>query len=107
VAIKPANTADFDVIVSAPTPVTVDFTFNTLDPNTSGMQAAVQTNLDQFFREGTVVGQDITRIDYESVIINTIDTATGEKVQSFSLIAPTGDITINPGQIGVLGTVTF
>ena len=105
--IKPANTADIDVIVEAPTPVITDFTFTALTPNTLSMQSSVTANLQQFFAEKTEVGVDIQEDAYRAAIQNTVDTETGQLLQDFTLSAPSGDITIATGEIGVLGTVTY
>jgi len=105
--IKPAGVPDSDVIVSAPTPVVINFTFTSITPSTPTMQTAITNSLDQFFREKTFVGVDVMAVDYESEIINTIDTETGQKVTDFSLSSPVGNISIASGQIGVLGTVNF
>lgn len=105
--IKPANTDDADVIVAAPTGVTVDFTFTGLTPNTSTMQSAIQSNLRQFFDERTDVGVNVDEDAYRSAIFNTVDTVTGDVVETFTLSVPTGDITIADGEIGILGSVVF
>ena len=105
--IKPANTADADVNVLAPTAVVQNFTFTDLSPNTSTMQAAVTANLEQFFDENTEVGVDIDQDAYRSAIFNTVDTVTGDVVKTFTLSTPTTDITIDTGEIGVLGNVVF
>lgn len=104
--IKPANTADADVIVAAPTGVSVDFTFTALSPNTSTMQDAISANLRQFFDERTSVGVNVDEDAYRSAIFNTVDTVTGDMVSTFALSAPTGDVTVSTGEIGILGTVT-
>lgn len=105
--IKPANTGDADVIVNAPTAVVTDFTFTALSPNTSTMQSAITANLQQFFDERTEVGVDIDEDAYRSAIFNTVDTVTGDMVSTFTLSAPSGDITIAAGEIGVLGNVVY
>lgn len=105
--IKPANTADSDVVVSAPTAQTVDFTFTELTPATSTMRSAISANLRQFFDERTSVGVDIDEDAYRSAIFNTVDPVTGDVVQSFELSAPSGDISIGVGEIGVLGNITY
>lgn len=105
--ITPANTDSADVIVSAPTAVTVDFTFTALNPDTSTMRTAIENNLAQFFEERTEVAVNIDEDAYRSAIYNSIDTATGNTLTSFTISAPVGDITISTGEIGVLGTVTF
>lgn len=106
-AIKPANTADADVIVLAPLPENVDFSFSALSPNTLSMQAAVVANLDQFFSERTDVGVDIDEDAYRSAIFNTVDPDTGDVVGSFALSSPVGDIPIASGEIGVLNSVVY
>lgn len=105
--IKPANTIDDDVIVNAPTGVDVDFTYTGLTPNTATMRAAITANLQQFFEERTEVGVNIDEDAFRSAIFNTVDTQTGDLVETFTLSAPAGDVTIAAGEIGVLGTVTY
>lgn len=104
--IKPAHTSDSDVIVSGPTPVTVDFTFTNLTPNTTAMQAAVSDSLTALFREEVNVGEALSSYAYVSAIWQTVD-STGSLVTSFSLSAPSGDVAIAEGEIPVLGTITF
>ena len=105
--IKPANTSDSDVIVSAPTAVPTAFTFTAISPDTPTMRTAIQDALAQFFAEDTVVEQDITEIEYQTAIANTVDTTNGDRLVTFTLSAPSGTITISTGEIGTLGTVTF
>ncbi len=95
------------MIVNAPTAVNVDFTFTALSPNTTSMQNSINTSLEQFFREDVNVGENITEDSYRSAIQSTVDSETGEKVESFTLSTPSGDISISSGQLGILGTVTF
>jgi uncharacterized phage protein gp47/JayE len=102
--IKPANTSDANVIVSAPTPVTVDFTFGSVTPNTNTMKAAVKASLEQFFLENTSVGVDVQKVAYDSAIFNTVD-STGAFLQGFSLSIPAGDIPIASNEIALLGNV--
>lgn len=105
--IVPANTDFSDVFVLAPTPVTTDFTFGSITPDTATMRTAIEDNLRQFFDERTSVGVNIDEDAYRSAIFNTIDPTTGDRVLTFTLSSPAGDITINSGEIGVLGTVTY
>lgn len=104
--IKPAHTLDADVIVDAPDPITVDFTFNQLSPNTTSMQTAIETNLGELFRVSEV-GVLITEDQYRATITKTVDRETGDTVQSFALVTPGDDITINSDEIALLGNVTF
>ena len=105
--IKPANTDDVDVIVLAPTGVSVDFTLTALTPNTASMQTSVRANLAVFFAEDTDVGVNVDEDAYRSAIFNTVDTTNGDLVTSFALSAPTGDVEIALGEIGVQGNVVF
>lgn len=106
--IKPAHVDSADVIVAAPTPITVDFSFNnTLVPNTSTMQAAVKASLEAYFADETAVGKDLTAANYLSAIQNTVDIDTGAGVVSFTLSAPSGDVAIAAGELPVLGAVNF
>lgn len=105
--IMPANVDANDVIVRAPVPVTVNFTFTLLSPNTPSMQNAVIENLRAFFRENTVVSENVLQVAYQAAIYRTIDPETGFSVNNFALSTPTSDIIIETGEIAILGTVTF
>ncbi len=104
---KPAN-FDYanDLFVLAPTPVTIDFTFTSITPSTPEMQTAIQNSLTVFFQDVVNLAVNITEIEYNSAIINTID-ATGSKLTAFTLSSPSGDISISTGELGLLGSVTF
>jgi len=105
--IMPVNTASVDLIVAAPIAVPVDFTFNSITPNTSTMKDAVTNNLIALFIDETSLGQDIVEAFYESTIFQTIDPATGDKVTDFDLATPVGDIVINDAELAIIGTITF
>ena len=105
--ILPANTAEFNMIVLAPTALPVDFTFTTLVPNTITMRSAIEANLEQFFKEVPSVSEDIDEDAYRATIKNTVDTLTGDTVEDFVLSTPTGDVTVDFGELGVLGTLTI
>lgn len=105
--IKPANTADDDVIFPALAGQQVDFTFTALTPNTTTMQTAVEENLTEFFATETEPEVDIDEDAYRAAIKNTVDPETGDIVQTFVLSNPIGDISVGTNLIGVLGTVTF
>jgi uncharacterized phage protein gp47/JayE len=105
--IKPANTSDDSVYVLAPTPVSTDYTFTAIDPDTSTMQESIIENLKAFYVDEVEFEETITEDKYRSAIINTIDNTTGSKLLSFTLSTPSGDIVISDGEMGVLGTITF
>lgn len=86
--IKPAHTADADVIVNAPRDIQTDFTFSALSPNTITMKAAIEDSLKEFFKENTTLGVDVVKDAYRSAIFNTIDPSTGDRVASFTLTKP-------------------
>lgn len=102
---KPAHMSNADFIVSAPTPVSINITFSSLSPNTTEMRNAINANLDDFFRSDNDVSVDITLLDIENTIYNTIDDLGNRPV--FALSLPSGDTTINDGEIGVLGAITY
>lgn len=106
--ILPANTdEDSDLGVFAPTPVSVDYSFSELTPNTVTMQDAIVENLKVFFSEETFVNIDVDQDAYRAAIFNTVDPQTGDVVLTFDLSTPTTDVTISVGSIGILGNVSF
>lgn len=105
--ILPANTDTADLIVVAPTAVPTNYVFTALSPSTDSMKTAIEANLKQFYAERTSVGVNVDEDAYRSAIFNTVDPTNGAVVESFTLSAPIGDITIASGEIGTLGTVTF
>ncbi len=104
--IKPANTSDDDVIVSAPTPVNTIFVFSALSPNTATMQSAIEENLTAYFLDNAEVEIGLTQDAYRSVIINTVD-ATGAKVDSFTLSSPVGTIGGGAGEYPIYSGSVF
>jgi len=106
--IAPAN---MDVVndlhISAPTPLTVDFAFTAIEPDTSTMRDALFENLKQFFKESVDVGFNIREDGYRAIIFQTVDPNSGQPLKSFILSSPIGDIAIALNELGILGTVTF
>lgn len=107
IAIKPAHTADADVIVSAPVEQSTDFIFSALVPDTATMRAAIETQLEDFFAKRPDVGVAVQEDAYRSAIFNTIDPANGQRVTSFTLSAPVGNLSAAAGEIRTLGSATF
>ena len=104
--IKPANTPDSYVIVSAPTAVPSDFTFSSLSPDTTAMQTAITNTLTDYFKSDSVAeGLSITANEYNSLIYGVID-ADGNS-PTFALSSPAVDITIVSGELATLGTITY
>lgn len=107
VEIIPAQTDPDDVAVLAATPVVCDFDFSSISPDTVTMRVAVTENVQRFIKEESQVGVNILQDSYRAAIYNTIDTVTGERLASFSLATPGGNITIAAGELAVIGSVTF
>lgn len=104
--IKPANTADEDVIVSNPVFVTTDFEFTALEPNTASMKKAIIDNLQSLFEDADI-STSITKEEYNRAILNTVDPSTFNRVRSYTLAEPTDDIEIADGELARLGDVTY
>lgn len=96
-----------DIFVYAPTPKTVDFSFNSINPNTPTMRTAIQNSLKQLFEDEADLEVDMTEDDYRTAIKNSFDMETGSKLVSFTLANPTGDIKVVEGELPVLGNITF
>ncbi len=103
----PATSDEADVFVLAPTPVSTDYTFSAISPDTTTMRTAIEENLIAFYADEVDFETDITEDKYRSAIIDTIDPETGDILASFTLSTPSGDITVTTNQIGVLGNVVF
>lgn len=96
-----------DIFVYAPTPKTVDFSFNSINPNTPTMRTAIQNSLKQLFEDEADLEVNMTEDDYRTAIKNSFDMETGSKLVSFTLANPTGDIKVGEGELPVLGNITF
>jgi uncharacterized phage protein gp47/JayE len=105
--IKTAPMLDSDVHVLAPTKVPVDFVFTELTPDSQSLRETIEERLEQFFKEVPNVSEDLSEDAYRSTIWQSKNELTGEFVQSFTLTSPTGDITINDGELATFGSVTW
>jgi len=105
--IKPANTADADVIVLAPTPVPASFVFTSLSPNTSTMQTAITNSIKALLLDEGVVSEPITEDQYRAAIVQTVDPANGDRVINFAISAPVGDLGGAPGEYVVFNSAVF
>ena len=103
----PANTSEDDVFVVAPTLVATAFDFTALRPDTQTMRDAVESQIQAFFEDSAEFETDITEASYLGSIQSTQDLITGDFIVSFTLSAPSGDITISSGEIATYGAVTF
>lgn len=93
------------LIVTAPSPISSNFTFTALSPNTEAMQAAVRATLEAFFEDQAEIGVSISEDTFKAAIAQT--SAGNAPLVSFTLSAPAGNITIGADEIGILGDVTF
>lgn len=107
VILVPAHTDPNDVFVLAPTPVTTNFTFTALSPDTPELRAEISSRLYAFFREQVDFEETIIQDRYRGIIAATVDPSTGEELETFTLSSPVGNIVVSTNQIAVLGTVTF
>lgn len=105
--IKTAPMRDEDVHVLAPTKVQVDFVFTALDPDSQALRDAIEDNLEQLFKDVPNVSDDLIEDAYRSAIYQTLNPETGEFVKTFTLSAPSGDITVGDGELAVLGNITW
>lgn len=103
----PAHSSESDVFVFGPVPVETDFTFTAINPDTPTMRSAIQLQLEAFFEDTVDFEESVTEAAYLGAIQNTQDLQTGDVLRSFSISAPSGDITVEAGQIAVLGDVAF
>lgn len=106
-AIASINSIEANTIVQAPTPVSVDFIFSFINPNTPTMQASIIDNLELLFSEGTRVGQTLTIDEYRCAISGTVDTVTGQVLSQFALVEPIINIVVSGDELPVLGDITF
>lgn len=103
--IKPAHIADQDVIVLAPTAVYVDFTFTSISPNTSEMQSAITSALQDFFKIYNNVNEDVKLGDIQAVLGQVIDSA-GNQLK-YNLSSPSTNISVGLNELALLGDITF
>jgi len=106
-AFLPVNSDESQVFVLGPVPVTTDYTFSAISPDTATMREAIRQNIIAFYEDRAELSINITQDQYRAAIQDTQDPETGEVLQSFTLSTPTGDITIDTGEIGLPGEVTF
>lgn len=107
IEILQASSAEGDVFVTAPTPVSTDYTFTSIAPDTPTMRTAIEENIKAFYEDEATFETDITEDKYRSAIIDTIDPSTGDTLTSFVLLSPSGDITVTTDEIGIPGDITF
>lgn len=104
--ILPANTPEAYCQVVAPTSVSVDITFSGLTPSTDDMKNSITSALQNYFKSDSVaVGQDVKLDNIKGVISNVIDSSGNTPL--FTLSSPATDVSIDGGELAILGTITF
>jgi uncharacterized phage protein gp47/JayE len=103
--IKPAHIANQDIIVFAPTAVTVNFTFASIAPSTEAMKTAIKNSLTDFFKIYNNVNEDIKLNDINGILSQVIDS--GGNLLNYTLTSPSANIEIGLNEIAVLGTITY
>ena len=94
------------VLVLAPQPVYVDFTFTSLSPATTAMKQAITDRLTDYFRSVEVsLGKDISEATYKNVIFSAIDSQGNSP--TFTLSQPSGNIDVSSNQLPILRNITF
>lgn len=105
--IRPAHTAEDDIVVEAPVKLTVDIEIDALLPNTASMKRAIIARLEQFFAESVEYGTDIPSDAILCAIRETYDREGRAKITSFTLTDPAIDVAVGNNEIPALGEVTF
>ena len=104
--IKPANTPDSYVVVSSPTPVSINITFSALSPNTAAMKTAITEALTDYFRSASVnVDGDITVNEINALIYSVTDE--NGNSPTFTITSPSSTTVIANNQLAILGTITY
>ncbi len=97
-AVRPVTA---QVIVVAPIAHAIDITIATLTPDTPSVRAAAEAELaDTLFRNGVPGGTLFVSWLWEAVSV-----AAGER--HHRIVQPPGDVTLGPGELPILGTVTY
>lgn len=88
------------VYVAAPTPVDVDFTLK-ISPDTEAIREQITTEISAFIRREAEPGATL----YLSRISESISASLNEYYHQ--ILMPAGNVSFDPDEIGILGTVTF
>lgn len=91
----------------SPTPLTVNFSFASITPDTASMRRAIVAQLRQYFAESVDYATGISVDDYRCAIRDTYDRDGRANLKSFVLSSPTIEIAVEANELPVLGAVTF
>lgn len=113
--ILPANSAEEDLIVVAPTADPIDIIIGALSPDNASMRLAIIRQLQQYFDENISIGADLPKRRHKNLMLDdlkcavngTVDLETGQALDSFSITEPTADVVLDPDSLAMLGKVSF
>lgn len=115
-SIAPMNDVSDNINVLSLTPIPIDFTFTSISPDTTTMRTAIQENIQQFFKSknsinGVETGEEdrgtMKINDINLAILQTVDNITGQSLESYVLSTPISDVSVNDGEIVVVGNINF
>lgn len=114
-SILPTHMVEDNLFIIGPSAKYVDVHFASITPDTASMRLAITAQLQQFFSEADFVASDFPKIahrdlsmlDIQCAIKETVDLETGERMQDFELTTPAADVAIDPDEIPLLGQVIF
>lgn len=96
-----------DIFVYAPTPKTIDFTFNGINPDTPTMRTAIKNSIQQLFTDNVELETSLSLDKIKSAIQYSYDLESGKQLDTYTLLSPSADVTVNTGELAIMGTVTF
>lgn len=113
--LMPTHMVESNLIVTGPTPYVIDVNFDAISPDTASMRLAITAQLKQFFGEAIALGADVPQsphsdfllLNLQCAIKESVDLESGQRLQSFTLASPVGDVPLGPDDIPQLGQVIF
>lgn len=96
-----------DIFVYAPTPKTIDFTFNGINPDTPTMRTAIKNSIQQLFTDNVELETSLSLDKIKSAIQYSYDLESGKQLDTYTLVSPSADVTVSTGELAIMGTVTF
>lgn len=96
-----------DIFVYAPTPKTINFTFNGINPDTPTMRTAIKNSIQQLFTDNVELETSLSLDKIKSAIQYSYDLESGKQLDTYTLVSPSADVTVSTGELAIMGTVTF
>jgi uncharacterized phage protein gp47/JayE len=90
-----------DLEVKAPVEVAVAFTFGALEPDTGDVRDGIEAVLEDLFASVALVRTELYPSDFYAAL------ALVESLTGFDLDVPAASVTCDPGEVLVLGTITW